>query len=122
MVYVFGEKRVAYARAKIDDQALIESGEFKTQNLSVSYVIKNVKGSRCIVIGETYNRYPLGFLTKEVAALKQAMLSISEKEKLRVLQTWARPDYGFELHNMQQIEVASVKSKPKMTLRRFNIL
>ncbi|MDE1870677.1 MAG: hypothetical protein KGI06_00350 [Candidatus Micrarchaeota archaeon] len=97
-VYVFGDKYVIHKKSNKPDEG---SGVFKTRNMSVRYGISKVENTQCMVLGATQSKYPYGLLKGDIAALSEAILYISDKEQLRVMQAHHKPDYGFETLSLQ---------------------
>jgi hypothetical protein len=114
-IYVFENRHVVHNKRISAANALVSSGEFQTGRLKVSYMIKNLNGTRSIVLGQTSNSYRMIILSGEISALRQAILYVAEKEKIKVFQSNKKPDYGFELLKIEQAGIISVKNlkRPK---------
>jgi len=120
-VYIFGEKHVTRVK-KTNSQRTLESGELRTNNISLSYIIKDLNERKCMILGETSGAYPPKLFIKENEAIKTAIFHIADKEKLMVMQSENKPDYGYVPIKMHAQTRPSGKLTRPSTTRRFNIL
>lgn len=120
-VYIFGEKHVTRVK-KSNSQGTLESGELKTSNISLSYIIRDLNRKKCMVLGETAGAYPPRLFIKEQEAIRIAIFHIADKEKLMVVQSTNKPDYGYEPINMRVQTRTTRKPATNATTRRFNSL
>lgn len=95
-VYAFEDRYVVHLKKDSAIRGVDETGEFRTGRLIIKYIIKNQNGSRSMVLGETDKGYSIAVSPVEINAIRQAILYIAEKERLKILQSRSKPDYGFE--------------------------
>jgi hypothetical protein len=122
-IYVFEEKRVIHSKQENKIQNAIESGEFKTHNISVSYAIRTINGTRCLVLGETKSTYPLRLIAKDMDAIKRTLFHIAtKKEKLKIMQASQKPDFGYEVAAIQKTPIVIKQGPAEKSIRRINIM
>lgn len=119
-IYVFENRHVIHVKKGSATSGVSNSGEFKAGRVKVSYTINGMDGAKYMVLGETINSYPIVIMPGEIEALRQAVLYITDREKMKVFQSRRKPDYGFELFMIQNAQIVSSKRIKKS--KRVDIL